>query len=208
MSLKGLAIFSVGLLFLSSGCVVLFPFYGIKSPRNEPREYQKQYLSDLGLDTFHVYSIRSSCIDSLSEPKYLLNEYKIKTGAKASVVQIRMYDRNGIFQYGWEQCFGNLKHFDLFKTIPISSKYQHLPVNMNLTFMTDLELFDLTDMQREALLSEILNYDYIIAVFWASWAGYFSKNTLKQVCEYVNNSGPSRILFIKLNTSSNQTYKP
>lgn len=180
-------------------CSLISPFYGIKKPCIDTPAIQVKYLASLNIDTSNRFSIKKTYRDSLSFRKFALNTYKLYSGASASVVQIRMYDKKGKFVYGWEQCFGSLDHFDIFKTVPMSSKCTHLPINMELELQNDISLFDITSSGKQDLLSQASNHDYTVIVFWASWAGYFSKSTLREVNNYIKSFNERKILFIKLN---------
>jgi len=171
---------------------------------------EKKYDSDLrissflekaSIDTNFSYRLNANYVDSLSILKYALNTYKLKSGAQASPLQIRLYDKNGNFIYGWEQCFGDLNKFNLLDSLPFNQK-KHLHVNLNLSFYNDVNIFDISYTEKEILLKEIRNYDYTIVVFWASWTGWYSKNALISVKKYIEDNPDYKILFIKLNTTT------
>jgi hypothetical protein len=185
----------------------MVPFWGIKKESNEPVDFEVKYLTKIGIDTNYVFRLKRQWVDSLSIKKYALNTYKLKTGGRAGAVQIRMYDKTGQFIYGWEQCFGSLNHFDIFTTVPISSKYSYLPINKDLNLWNDLNLFEIDAGTRKLLSTEIQNHSYTIVVYWAAWVGYFSKNTLKEVNSYVKSHKKENILFLKLNTATYETDK-
>jgi hypothetical protein len=59
--------------------------------------------------------------DSLSTAKFAINTYKLINKVPASPVQIRMYNNNGQFLYGWEQCFGDLKKLGILDILPFKN---------------------------------------------------------------------------------------
>lgn len=188
------------MLFLNS-CSLLFPFYGIKDAKDEPMVFEKKYLTSHRIDTSNMFRLKRDWHDSLSIMTYALNTYKLTHGGKASADQIRMYDKDGKFLYGWEQCFGNINYYNLFKTVPISSKRYHNDINRNLNFWSDLKLFDLTSSEKDELTEKINKNSYIIVVYWAAWTGHFAKSTLRKVNSYVKQNEKDKILFIKVNTA-------
>ena len=190
------------LIGLFSQCSIILKFYGISKPGNEPIELERKYIHKLGIDTTFMYRLSKSGKDSLSSKNYAINLYKLKTGTHASPVQIRMYNRTGELAFGWEQCFGSLDHFDIFKTVPMSSFATYLPINKELNLWNDLKLIDMDSAGRAELTRIIKNYQYTVIVYWAGYAGYFSKNTLKEVNKYISANEQSGILFLKVNTAS------
>ncbi len=191
-------------IILISGCGLLLPFYGVKKAKYESLPFQRHYLKGLGVDTSNLYQLKCNYRDSLSNIKYAINLYKVKHGGHASPVQFRLYDSTGKFITGWEQCFGNAKKLGYFDTIPMHISYKVYPkvINFNLSFYTDLKLFDIKEKEKQIILSNIHKYDYTIIIFWASWAGTFNKRNFENVYNYIRKYKNKKFYLLKLNVAS------
>jgi len=198
-SLFSTSVILIVLLLCGQSCSLIH-FLSVSEKSHENLKTINSYLASMSYDTNYSFQIKTDFIDSLSDKKYAINLYKLKYKTKASPVQIRMYNTEGTFIYGWEQCFGNIKKLHILDSIPFKQSYW-LPVNKNLSFQQDIELFDINIYEKNRLLEVIRNYDYVIIVFWAKWAGWYSKNILKRVKNYVNKYYDKKILIITLNTS-------
>ena len=170
-------------------------------------EMEKKYISSHGIDTSFMYRIKKGYLDSLKTMTYALDTENAMRGRGASAVQIRMYSRDGNFIYGWQQCFGNINFFRLFRTVPISCKKTYLPINKHLNFWNDIKLYDISPAEKLGLTEKIKSSKYIIVVYWAEWVGHFSKSTLRKVNHYVNSNKKENILFIKVNTAPYEAAK-
>ncbi len=182
-----------------TGCSI-FHLLSVREPQSEEVKEANSSLLRYAIDTSFSFQLSSQYRDSLSEKKYMLNTYKYEKGGKASSVQIRLYTNTGEFIYGWEQCFGNLHKLGILDSLPMKQK-SWLPVNKNLSFQQDLHLFNITSQEKEALLRQIGNYDYVMVLFWANWTGWYSKDMLKRVKQYLKEHPEAKILLITLNTA-------
>jgi len=195
-------LFLLTLLFLiQSSCSLLLPFYGVKKSAYESIDFQKQYLSKIGVDTLNVYRINCSYLDSLSTLPYAINLYKVNNNGKASPVQFRLYDKNGNLLTAWEQCFGNANRLHYFDSIPMKPHITESLLNKNLTLKHALNLFDITDNKRNTFLLKSKDYDYTIIIVWAAWAGSFTKKNFRNVYEYIKNDTANSYFVLKLNVS-------
>ncbi len=181
------------------GCSLIH-YLSVSKKSSENLHMANQYLYEISGDSNYSYQISRDLLDSLSEYTYAINTYKLQHGTKASPVQMRMFDNSGVFLYGWSQCFGSIKRLGLLDNIPFKSD-SHLPVNMDLSFQKDLELYDIDAQEQEHILNLIKEYDYVIVVYWAMWAGWYSKDTIKRLYKYVDSNDEYSILILKLNTS-------
>lgn len=189
--------------FILSSCTILLPFYGVKKKHPESLDFQKKYLSSIGIDTFNLYRLKCSYYDSLSDLKYAVNLYKVMHNSYASPVQFRFYDSTGKFITGWEQCFGNATKIGYFDTIPmqIATKFNVDYINYNLNFNQDINLFDINTNEKHKILSNIHNYDYTIVIFWAAWTGVFNKRNFQNIYEYIKKYKKKTFYILKLNTA-------
>ena len=185
--------------FILSGCT--YVFYGIKDKKFENHQQQLKFLVSRNVDTLDVYSIKCGYLDSLKDSSHAINTYKLKTGASPAAVQIRMYNNSGNFLYGWSQCMGNPHFLKIFDTIPMNSPYE-LPINFNLQFEKDLDLFEISEHQRREIINRTKNSDYTIIIYWAEWTGKFAKDVFKDVYDYVKSYPDVNIYILKLNTAA------
>jgi len=189
------------LISLSSCGIVYYFMYDVTPRKNEPHRQQIEYLITESIDTQNVFSIRCSHMDSLSDEKYALDSYKLKTGASAAAVQIRMYGPDGSFIYGWDQCMGNPHIYKIFDTLPMHSPYD-LTINFNLHLYSDLNLFDIGNVEKANLIEQSKEFDYTIVVFWAEWVGVFADRAFADVYDYVSKYPEVDFLILKLNTAT------
>lgn len=166
----------------------------------ETSKAYNRYLASLGIDTTYSFQIVGAYYDSLSTEKYAVNTYKLKTGAKASPVQLRVYDNKGNLINGYEQCFGNLSKLGILETMP-PKQIAHLPVNYKLSLQKDVNLLNADISKKNALLIRSYSVDYTVFVFYAEWAGRYAKEVLKEINTYIQKHSESRFHFIKVNTA-------
>ncbi len=186
-----------------SGCGIVYYFkYGVTPRKNEPHKQQIEYLVSEGFDTLNVFSIKCSYMDSLSDEKFAMNAYKLETGASAAAVQIRMYRNNGLFITGWTQCMGgNPRAHGMLDSLPMYSP-PYLTINYNLHMYSDLDLFDISKLEKASLIEQSQNTDYTIVIFWAEWTGSFSDKTFADVYDYISKYPEVDFLILKLNTAT------
>jgi hypothetical protein len=172
----------------------------LHSKNTETSTEYNRFLSKRGFDTTFSYQIQNKeKIDSLSAKQYAINVWKINHNGIAGPVQLRMYDNSGKFISGWENCYGELKYFNLFDSIPFR-RFNFIPINPLINLQTDLSLVNIHN--KEALFNQIDQSDYIISIYYAKWTGYYTKNVLKNILNYYNNYKDSnKILLIFINTS-------
>lgn len=192
------------ILFLTitlSGCSLIhYVNANLHRKNSENRTEYNRFLSNRGFDTTFSYQIQNhDKIDSLSTVPYAINVWKINHNGTAGPVQLRMYDNSGKFISGWENCYGELKYFNLFDSIPFR-RFSFIPINPQINLQTDLKLVEIHN--KEALLNEIEHSDYIITIYYAKWTGYYTRNALKNILNYYNKYKDSnKILLIFINTS-------
>jgi len=178
----------------------LVHYLSTSDPGIETRKEFNSFISSLTQDTAFSFQIKPEFLDSLSRSKtYCLNLYKFNKGVNASPVQIRMYERSGKLIGGWEQCYGELNYFHLFDSLPIRRIPSH-PTNYAITLANDLKMILSDSENEEKIRHEIDSHDYTIILFYAVWAGWYSRDAIKRTVKYVE-SNPS-IFLIYLNTAS------
>ena len=110
-----------------------------------------------------------------------------------------MYNKDGNLIMGWENCYGDLKHFNLFDSVPIKT-INYLPNNYEIKFQNDLNLIEIDANMKPELYQYIKNHEYSIILFYSKWAGWYSKDAIKKVTRYVQKN--SNIALIYLNTAN------
>lgn len=180
----------LSIIILSSCSKILSIILGVKDVCYETVDEQIMYLKKYDIDTSFLFYLKPEYIDSLEITTYCLDSFN-----KFSPVQFRIYDNNGIFLGGWEQCFGNPKIIGFFDSIPPITKRGRLPINYNLSFQKDSLFLQkiMTDIPN------IKNYDYVIMGFWAKYLGSLSKKMLVNLQAYINDHPNKKFLFIKVN---------
>ena len=199
--------FIVTMIFIISGCTLLLPFYGVKSPRFESINKQKEILSKYNCDTSNLYFIDTNYYDSLDyNEKYAINTYKLKKGAGASAIQLRMYNSQGAFTSGWSQCFGKADRHRIFDSVPFLNN-KDLPVNQKLSLQNDLKMFQVSEEKRKQILSEARNHDYTIVLIWVGYAGVFTKRTLRNLSQYQEENPEHDFFVLKMNLTARYHYE-
>ena len=178
----------------------LVHYLTVSERTNESMHRANEYLFNISGDTSFSFQMKVDYIDSLSTRPFALNTYKLNKGTNASPVQIRMYTPDGKFIMVWSQCFGNINRLGILDSIPFK-KVSHLPINLNLSLQKDLELFKISEKEREKIFETIKDFDYVVILFWAMWTGWYSKDTIKRLYRFQELNGESSILILKLNTS-------
>lgn len=182
-----------------SGCILLFPFYGIKEMTPQDEVAQKAYLMKLNVDTTDLFSLSCLYDDSLSHERFALNTYKLKHGTNASPVQFRLYERNGTLVTGWEQCFGKASRFGYFDNFPMKPKFDNLPINRSLSLSNDLLMFDIDVDKKNELLLLSQKHDYTFILIWAEYAGVFNKRLFRDIYSYIESDSRHNYLVLKMN---------
>ena len=168
----------------------------LKKPCKEDCMTQKKLLSRWKIDTEYCYQIKADNIDSMRSVSYALDTQMIKRGYY-SPIQFRVYLNNGKFYTGWEFCFGKLNKLGILKqdTITLISR---LPVNPNLTFEKDKNIFLGEQCQDSLAKIDPCNYKYVIVAFWAGYYGRASRKMLQRIQHFINRTD-SKVMFIKVN---------
>jgi hypothetical protein len=161
-------------------------------------EYQK-YVNNFGFDTSNSFQLNKYYYDSISLMPYALNLYKLSHQSKASPIQIRVYDSEGIFINGYEQCFGDLNKLGILDSFPLK-KIKHLPINFNLSLNKDLHLFTNDSILKSSIMYEATRKRYTFIAFYSLWPGYYTEVTLKRLKQHLNTHN-SDVQLILVNTS-------
>lgn len=196
--MKRIHLFILVSLLLSS-CSLLH-YMTVKDATYENKQVYNQFLLSQGVDTSYSYQLSKNYFDSISSKNFAINTYKLKYGTNASPVQIRMYDKKGKLINAYEQCFGEIKKLGQLTEFPMK-KIEHLPINYDLYFANDLQLLELPETEKQQLITTSQSMDYTIVVYYTKWIGWYSKSVLKELNKYIQKNNPSRILFMKVNTT-------
>lgn len=192
------------LIGLCSSCQVMH-YLATDEPQDENPKEIKNYLSKNHI-TLYNYSFRiiDSLLPLMSEEKYAMNTYKLDHDARASPIQLRVYDSLGKLQNGYAQCYGPFKKLNILDSYP-PRIIGHLPTNYNLKFVDDLDLWQIDEKTKDDILKKSKASTYTFVVYWNMWSKHFSKVVLEEMEKYVNEYSDKDIkfLYIIVNTGAN-----
>jgi hypothetical protein len=171
----------------------------IHDQASESREDYQRYINTFGYDTSKSFQLKKAYYDSVSIMPYVLNLYKLKHNSKASPIQIRVYDSNGLFINGYEQCFGDLNKLGILDSFPLK-KIERLPINYNLLLNKDLQLFTDNAIEKSKIMSEASRKKYTFIAFYSLWPGYYSEITLKRLKKHLK-TNEAEVQVLLVNTS-------
>lgn len=196
-----LFLFAFLTMLLFQGCSLLYPFYGITERTNEDLNSQMRYLRSIKVDQTHLYDLSCDYYDSISMRKYAVNLHKLEDGINASVVQFRLYYPDGKLVTCWEQCLGDARELGYFDMVPMHPKFDHIPINNKLSLLDDLNIFDIDPWTKDEILQAAKEYDFVMILFWAEYAGVFTKRMFRDVYNYIEKDTEHTYLVLKLNTA-------
>lgn len=185
--------------FLLSSCFGYIHIFSVKKMRYE--QNYNSYLSSLKIDTSQSFQIKETYDDSMSMLPYALDTYKLARGGKASVAEFRMYDSTGKFMTGYAQCWGPVKHFGILDSFPYK-EVNWLPMNKELTFQKDVNLFAPNDQIKQQLLDSTKTKRITIVVLYVEWVGWYSENMLKNLGKYLDKYGRENFNVIYVNNTT------
>ena len=162
------------------------------------------FLRKVGENNAYSYRIKTLYMDSLKTDRYNLSTLEWKGKKKASAVQMRMYEGNGKFHYGWQMCFGDLKKAQVLDSFPLK-KTPFPDMNMQLSLQRDLNLFEMSEAEKLQILREATNKQYVITVFWTGWTGWFAKDAFRKLKRYLRKyHQKENVLVLKLNLTKKE----
>ena len=97
--------------------------------------------------------------------------------------EFRMYDSTGKLLTGYAQCWGPVNHFAILDSFPCK-KDDRLPINFKLKFEKDINLFISSEEDKRSLFKKASNAEITIVVFYAEWAGWFTKQMINEINRY------------------------
>lgn len=170
----------------------------VEEETNVSQAVANQFLVKANVDTINSFMKNCNPAYKLSSPTIALDTNSRRKGTDA-LIQLRMYDNRGKLVSAWEQCWGNLKEFNkmgFMDSLPM--KELNCPINYNLNLASDLNIFDISEQQKEVLMNECKSHNYTIVVFYATYTGWYSKDVLWRANKYIKKHKDSSILFLKL----------
>ena len=187
-------------LFFISSMVFLFTVTSCKSlvvnmagfciPKVENKESIFKMLKSLHQDTNDVYTI-----DSLLFEKFRKEQFKPKWANGFRPVQIRVYDHEEFPIMQWALCEGFLKDLKTFDSVPPRNING---LNTSLRLQEDLSQY-FTLNGEPAKINAQKGFDYYIIVYFAKYFPKWSKESLRQVMNYVNKHKELKIKVYKIN---------
>ncbi len=187
------------ILLLGMGSCSLIHYLYTTDPADETGEQISSYLESLDIPYDYSLLLLDSVWYKLNEERHFLNRYKHSTGASASPIQLRLYNKKGEIINGYSQCYGDYKKFD-FLNKDVEKLTNLVPTNYNLRLEDEFEMFDITEATKKEILLKARESDRIILCYWNIWSKYFSKVVLKGIRKYKQNHPDERTLIILVNT--------
>ncbi len=185
-----LLILLAAILLAATSCnSIVVRMAGLRVPKVEDKESIFKMLKSLHQDTNDVFTI-----DSLLFEKFRKERFKPGWADGFRPVQIRVYDRNGFPVMQWALCEGFLKDLRTFDSVPPKNING---LNTSLMLQDDLyQYFTLSGKPAKIVAQEGFNY-YII-VYFARYFPKWSKESFRQVTNYLNKHKELRIKVYKI----------
>lgn len=196
-----LILISVFIVFSSCGFI-----HFVSTKQNIPKTENEiqSYLSKEKIKYDYSFLFPYYFIDSLSNKNHILNMYKKKTGAKASTIQVRIYNSKGRLLNAYSQCYGSIKKLNIFSKKDFKS-YDWLPTNYKLRFNNELDLLQFSDSLKKEILIQSNKKKYTMVIYWNIWSNYYSKIIFKKVKKYFKiYKNREQFLIILLNTDKHK----
>ena len=163
---------------------------GLRIPKVEDKASIFKMLKTLHQDTNDVYTI-----DSLVFEKFRKERFKPNWANGFRPVQIRVYDHEGIPVMQWALCEGFLKDLRTFDSVPPKNING---LNTSLKLQDDLsQYFTLTGKPAKIIAQK--GFDYYIIVYFAKYFPKWSKESFRQVKNYLNKHKELKIKIYKIN---------
>lgn len=159
------------------GCIPTIKLiYGITKEREEPRNFQKEWLLKNDLDTQNLVNLTHQGRVAFANQASLRST--INTTDGMTIPQFRIYRADGTIMAAWGQCFGSLKRTGILDTFPPK---QHWLLNKELKLKNDYDALGLDD-------KAIPKDQPVVIAFWAAYLGRFSKTMLQDLQQYCHNN--------------------
>jgi hypothetical protein len=190
------------LLFLITVTSCSFLHYmGTKSTVDKSKLEVENYLvkNKVGFQDYNLF-IKDELIDSLSSKKHAVNLWQFEHGVEQSTIQLRIYDSLGVLVNGYVQCYGEFKRLNILSEKPFKT-FSHLPTNFDLRFRDNLDLWNISESDRQAILVKASKKKFTFVVYWNIWSNYYSKIILKKLKKYLKEfQMKNDVLIILVNT--------
>lgn len=188
-----------GLMIISSCGFV--HFMGTKATVDQSKPEVANYLIENNLDCYDYNLLfKDELIDSLSIKKYALNLWQLEYGTTQSTIQLRIYDSLGKLVNGYAQCYGEFKKLNILSEKPFKT-FSHLPTNFDLRFKDDIDLWDISESDRQEIFVKANEKKYTLVIYWNIWSNYYSKVMLKELRKYLQKFQMKKeVLIILVNT--------
>jgi hypothetical protein len=174
---------------------------GTKSTVDKSKLEVENYLvkNKVGFQDYNLF-IKDELIDSLSSKKHAVNLWQFEHGVEQSTIQLRIYDSLGVLVNGYVQCYGEFKRLNILSEKPFKT-FSHLPTNFDLRFRDNLDLWNISESDRQAILVKASKKKFTFVVYWNIWSNYYSKIILKKLKKYLKEfQMKNDVLIILVNT--------
>lgn len=159
--------------YLFSSCTpILKVMYGIKNPeRVVSKEYVMKYAQNISMDTNDVFFVASK-----KEQNHLLIQKDIPT--------LEIYNKDGLFiQYKPDSVRCNSSAFNLTDSI-CTINFSHIDTSYGRSLNNITR--HLYNYNNLSYLSSDSGYDYVVVIFWGTFAGKLNKDHVKVWSESLN----------------------
>ena len=176
-------------------------YMGTKSTVDKSTLEIDNYLTTNKID-YYDYNLllKDEMIDSLSSKRHAVNLWQLEYGTTQSTIQLRIYDSLGELVNAYVQCYGEFKRLNILSEKPFKT-FSHLPTNFDLRFRDNLDLWNISEVDRQEILVKTSSKKFTFVVYWNVWSNYYSRVMLKELKNYLRKFDmKNEVLIILVNT--------
>ena len=191
------------LIVIAAACVFqscnLIRLINTTESRDESKEEINEFLEKHRYN--YDYSVCSvdSTYASFSNEK---NNIYITTSDFITAIQLRVYEPSGNLYSAYSQCGGDFKKNRNITAVPPPLN-QNPNINTALKLSDELDLLELSDIQRQEIIEKSKSHPYTFVVHWAIWTNYFSENVLQDISR-LKKKYPKDVLVILVNVGNSR----
>lgn len=195
-------LFSLSFLLLFQSCGFIH-FMGTKQIEDKTKQEVQLYLKKLDFNDYdYSFLLPKENFDSLGVKRHVLDLWKFERQSQQSVIQVRIYGREGKFLNGYAQCYGDMNKVNILGKEEFV-EFKQFPNNYDLVFEDELLLLSLDEYIHSEIIETSKKRKYSIVVFWNIWSNYYSKVIFKNLKKYLNKyNNREDCLIILVNTDN------
>lgn len=184
--------------FLLQSCDLIRLIYTTES-RDESVEEINEFLDKHRYNFDYSVCAIDSTYASFSNEK---NNIYITTSDFITAIQLRVYEPSGNLYSAYSQCGGDFKKSRNITAVP-PAKNQNPNINTALKLSDELDLLELSNVQRQEIIEKSKSHPYTFVVHWAIWTNYFSENVLQDISR-LKKKYPKDVLVILVNVGNSR----